>query len=162
MAFLLRLFERERAARARGVAARGATGAAREEHTIVAQNAARWGAFAQMLAEAQTHGLRSMSESAVSDFVAQYRELTADLARLRTASRGRDSDALFYVSRLVGAGHNLLYQQRPLSMRSVWPYFSVSVPREVRRSALAILGAAALLFLPMLVTYGIVVAAAAT
>jgi uncharacterized membrane protein SpoIIM required for sporulation len=90
--------------------------------------------------------------------VAQYRELSADLARLTTASRGRESDALFYLSRLVGAGHNLLYRQRPLSMRAVWRYVSVSVPREIRRSALSICGAAALLFVPMLISYGTVVA----
>src|SRR5690606_19941050 len=67
-------------------------------------------------------------------------------------------DALFYVSRLVGAGHNLLYRQRQLAWRSIVNFALVSMPRGLRRSALAILGAALLLFGPMLVTCGLVVA----
>ncbi len=149
---LLRLFESEQRARARGVAARGATGAAREQHAIIAGNTARWSDFARALAEAQRRGLRTMSPAEVSALVAQYREVATDLARLRTASRGRDVDALFYVSRLVGAGHNLLYRQRALSARAAWRYVSRTVPREMRRSAAYILAAAAFLFGPMAIT----------
>jgi len=88
----------------------------------------------------------------VSEFVAEYREVASDLARLRTASAGRDNDALFYVSRLVGAGHNLIYRRRAISTQDAWRFVSVSVPREVRRSWRPILFAAALLFGPALVT----------
>ncbi|MBX6333411.1 MAG: stage II sporulation protein M, partial [Gemmatimonadaceae bacterium] len=144
-------------ARARGAAARGATGAAREQHALVARNAARWSAFASRLADAQRRGLRAMSEREVSELVAQYRELTTDLARLQTAARGRDVDALFYVSRLVGAGHNLLYRQRGVSIRGAMQFLLVSVPRELRRSAVPILAAAGLLFAPMAITYRAVV-----
>jgi len=153
---LMRLFEREREARARGVAARGATGAAREQHAIVARGAARWNAFAMRLADAQRRGLRGLSEDEVSEFVASYREVATDLARLRTASGGRLNDALFYVSRLVGAGHNLVYRQRALSMGNAWRFFTVSVPREVRRSWRPILLAALLLFGPMAATAAVV------
>lgn len=164
LASLLALHEREKAARAAGAAPRGATGAERERNAIVARGAGRWSAFATALADAQRRGLRAMSEKEVSDFVASYREVATDLARLRTASRASDGgpalggDALFYVSRLVGAGHNLLYRQRQLSWRSISNFLFVSMPRELRRSALPILGAAALLFGPMAVTYGAVTA----
>jgi uncharacterized membrane protein SpoIIM required for sporulation len=151
------LFEKERAARARGVAARGATGAARERHAIVARNAERWSAFASKLAEAQRAGLRSMSENDVSAFVASYREVATDLARLRTASAGKDTDALFYVSRLVGAGHNLIYRQRRLSTQNAARYLFVTVPREVRRSWRPIFLAAFLFFAPMAATAIIVI-----
>lgn len=153
---LMQLFERERDARSRGVAARGATGAAREQHAIVARGAGRWSAFAGRLAEAQRHGLRAMTEQEVSAFVGEYREVATDLARLRTASAGRDNDALFYVSRLVGAGHNLIYRQRAVSAQNAWRYVTVSVPREVRRSWRPILLAALLLFGPTAVTAVIV------
>ena len=156
-AALRQLYERERAARASGVAARGATGAAREQHSIVARGAGRWSAFAAALREAQRTGLRHMTEQQVSDFVARYRVLATDLARLKTASHGRDSDALFYLSRLVAAGHNLLYRQRPLTGQAIGRFLFADVPREVRRSALPILGAAACLFLPTAATYAIVV-----
>jgi uncharacterized membrane protein SpoIIM required for sporulation/uncharacterized RDD family membrane protein YckC len=164
LASLLALHEREKAARAAGAAPRGATGAERERNAIVARGAERWSGFAKMLAEAQKRGLRSMSGKEVSDLVASYREVATDLARLRTASRAAHdstaigSDALFYVSRLVGAGHNLLYRQRQLSWRIIANFFLVSMPRELRRSAIPILGAAILLFGPMAVTYGAVVA----
>jgi len=156
LAQLSALFETERAARARGLAARGATGAAREQHAIVALGAKRWSAFARTLADARARGLRSLTPDEVSLFVAGYREVASDLARLKTAAHGRDSDAQFYLSRLVGAAHNLLYRQRPLSLRSIWLFLSVRVPREIRRSAGAILFAAALLFGPMVATFVVV------
>jgi uncharacterized membrane protein SpoIIM required for sporulation/uncharacterized RDD family membrane protein YckC len=164
VAALIALHEREKAARAAGAVPRGATGAERARNAIVARGAERWSAFATALADAQRRGLRAMTEKEVSDFVASYREVATDLARLRTATRAPDgapglgSDALFYVSRLVGAGHNLLYRQRQLSWRSISNFLFVSMPRELRRSALPILGAAVLLFGPMAVTYGAVVA----
>ncbi|MEP6692543.1 MAG: stage II sporulation protein M [Gemmatimonadaceae bacterium] len=157
VARLSRLFDSERDARARGVAAKGSVGAAREQHLIVARNASRWGDFAALLAVAQRRGLRKMSESEVSDFVARYREVATDLARLQTATRGADTDALFYVSRLVGAGHNLLYRQRRVPISSVWRYMTVTVPAEMRRSALPILAAALSFFGPAAAAYVAVV-----
>ncbi|MDQ6828232.1 MAG: stage II sporulation protein M [Gemmatimonadota bacterium] len=158
LARLAQLYESERAARARGVAAKGTQGAAREQHLIVARGAARWSAFAALLADAQNRGLRALSEKEVSVFVAEYRELATDLARLKTASRGREPDALFYVSRLVGAGHNLLYRQRRLPMKAIWRYMAFTVPFEIRRSVLPILAAAFALFAPAFVAYRAIVA----
>ncbi|MDB4910031.1 MAG: protein of unknown function transrane, partial [Gemmatimonadetes bacterium] len=153
MAQLLRLFETESDARARGLPSPGAKGAARERHAIVAINAGRWQDFSSALAAAQKKGLRAMSPEDVSHLVSLYREVSTDLARLRTASESEDQDAIFYVSRLLGAGHNFLYRQRALSARDVWRYLSVSVPREVRHSALYILAGAVFLFAPMALTY---------
>ncbi|MDQ6887024.1 MAG: stage II sporulation protein M [Gemmatimonadota bacterium] len=150
---LLELFDSEREARGRGMAARGESGAAREQHAIVALGAERWSGFARSLADAQRRGLGHMGEDDARAFVASYRELTSDLARLRTAARGRDIDALFYLSRLVAAGHNLLYRRKPLSMATAGRYLAVNVPREIRRSWRPILLASALLFGPGIVTY---------
>ncbi|HJU65543.1 MAG TPA: RDD family protein, partial [Gemmatimonadaceae bacterium] len=153
LARLLRLAEGERRARAHGAAGRGETGAAREQHAIVAHGAMRWSAFARALADAQRRGLSRMSEHELSAFVAQYRELSTDLARLRTAARGRDVDALFYVNRLVGAGHNLLYRQKPVAWKTLGRFLWVTIPTEIRRSAPTILLAAVCLFVPMAVTF---------
>ena len=150
---LLRLFETESDARARGLPSPGAKGAARERHAIVAINAGRWQDFSTALAAARKKGLRAMSAEEVSHLVSLYREVSTDLARLRTASDSEDQDAIFYVSRLLGAGHNFLYRQRGLSARDVWRFLSVSVPREVRRSAPYILAGAFFLFGPMAITY---------
>lgn len=157
MAQLLRLFETESDARARGLPSPGAKGAARERHAIVALNAGRWRDFSSALATAQSRGLRAMSPEEVSHLVSLYREVSTDLARLRTASESEDQDAIFYVSRLLGAGHNFLYRQHGLSARDVWRYVSISVPREVRRSASFILASAFFLFVPMAITFGTLV-----
>jgi uncharacterized RDD family membrane protein YckC len=156
-AFLIALFESERAARARGAAAPSDTGAAREQHALVAEGAPRWREFAGRLTRAQQRGLAALPEQEVSDFAARYRELTTDLARLTTASRGREVDALLYLNRLVAAGHNLLYRERPVAARSVWRYLTRVVPDEVRRSAWPIGLAALLMFGPAVVAYVAVV-----
>ena len=156
-AMLLRLHEHEVAARARGSAARSDTGAAREQHAIVAAGSERWRAFATRLADVQRRGgLQSLPEHEVSEFVAHYRELTTDLARLTTAARGREIDALFYLSRLVAGGHNLLYRQRALVAGSVFEYVARTIPREIRRSARPILLAGLLFFGPMAAMWAVI------
>ncbi|HEV2643422.1 MAG TPA: stage II sporulation protein M, partial [Candidatus Elarobacter sp.] len=77
--------------------------------------------------------------------------------RLQTATRGRSSDALFYVSRLVARGHNLLYRQRGQTLREIGSYVTTTVPGEVRHSWRQIALAAALLFLPAIASYTAVV-----
>jgi len=146
---LVALHAAERAARAGGAAPLGAKGAARERHAIVATRSPRWNAFATRLADAQRRGLASLGEAGVREFVADYRELAADLARLQTASRGTARPEVFHLSRLVAGAHNLLYQGRSLSLLDVVRYLTVAVPGEIRRSWRPILLAAAMLFLPM-------------
>lgn len=142
------LYNAERAARAAGAAARQDTGAARERHAIVARESKRWAGFAAKLVDAQNKGLKNLSEEEVREFVAEYRDLAADLARLRTAAKGSDVDAVFYLNRLVAGAHNLLYRRRSLTPVDIGRYMFVDVPREIRASALPILLAAALLFGP--------------
>jgi len=157
VAGLIRLYESERDARASGVAGRSDTGARREQHAIVALGLKRWNDFARALDDAQRTGLRAMKPEDVSQLVAQYREITTDLARLQTAARGRSSDALFYLSRLVARGHNLLYGAERQSLRGVTRYMTRTVPREVRRSWRQIALAASFLFGPAIVSYAVVV-----
>jgi uncharacterized membrane protein SpoIIM required for sporulation/uncharacterized RDD family membrane protein YckC len=147
-AFVVQLFERERSARSRGVAAHAATGAGRAHHAIVAEGAARWSDFAKRLERARAMGLRHMPEDEVSEFVGRYRELATDLARLQTAAGGRDLDTVFYLSRLVAGGHNLLYRGTPVGWAAVWRYLGVTVPRELRRSWRPIALSAFLIFAP--------------
>lgn len=154
---LARLHAAERAARARGVAHRSDTGAARERHAIVAAGSPRWATFAARLARAQTGGLGAMTEEDARDFVREYRELTGDLARLRTATRGGDEGEVFYLNRLAAGAHNLLYRRRTIAWREIINFMFVAVPREIRASAAPILLAAALLFGPMAIAYTAVV-----
>jgi uncharacterized membrane protein SpoIIM required for sporulation/uncharacterized RDD family membrane protein YckC len=154
---LARLFTSERAARARGLAARTDTGAARERHAIIAAGSRRWASFGARLGRAQKRGLASLGEEGVREFVRDYRELTADLARLRTAARGREAGEVFYLNRLASGAHNLIYRRRTISPRQVVDFFFVDVPREIRASATPILLAAALFFGPAAIAYAAVV-----
>jgi uncharacterized membrane protein SpoIIM required for sporulation/uncharacterized RDD family membrane protein YckC len=157
LARLVRLYESERAARARGVAARRERGAARERHVIVATRSPRWNAFAAQLAEAQGGGLRALGEDGVRAFVAEYRDLASDLARLQTATQGREAPELFYLSRLLAGAHNLLYRGRAIGLPDILRVLALEAPREVRRSWRPILLATALLFGPLLIAYRAVV-----
>ena len=61
----------------------------------------RWNDFASAMDAAYARGLARMRPDEVSALVGQYREIATDLARLQTATRGRNTDAKFYLSRLV-------------------------------------------------------------
>lgn len=151
---LLVLHHRERHARASGAITVRAAGAARERHAIVATRSPRWAAFASRLAEAQRRGLRSLGEQGVREFVAEYRDLAADLARMQTATRGASTQPeVFYLSRLMAGAHNLLYRDRSLTVVQVLRYIFVEVPAEILRSWRPIAIAAALLFGPMAIAW---------
>ncbi|MFN2564147.1 MAG: stage II sporulation protein M [Gemmatimonadaceae bacterium] len=150
---LVRLYDAERQARATGAAVLRATGAARERHAIIATRSPRWIGFAARLAQAQRQGLRSLGETGVRDFVADYRDLTADLAGLRTAARGAESEEVFYLSRLVAGAHNLLYRGRSVTVLDALRLLFVDAPREVRRSAVPIGLATLLFFGPAAIAY---------
>jgi uncharacterized membrane protein SpoIIM required for sporulation len=146
MEALRALLAREREARAHGAGAAGETGAARERYALLLEGEPRWRRFSAHLAEAQRHGLERMGAAGVASFVAEYRAVATDLARLSTAARGRELGALFRLSRLVAGGHNLLYRQERLKWRAMHRYVFVTVPAELRRSRLPIIAAALLFF----------------
>ena len=154
---LFELYADERQARASGAVVGRETGAARERHAIVASGTPRWSSFAARLDQAQRRGLGSLGEDGVRAFVAEYRDLAADLARLQTAARGRERDEVFYLSRLMAGAHNLLYRGRALTFKDVWRTFAIEAPREVRRSLRPIALAALLLFGPAIIAYTAVV-----
>jgi uncharacterized membrane protein SpoIIM required for sporulation len=94
--------------------------------------------------------------------VREYRDLAADLARLRTAARGDEREEIFYLSRLMAGAHNLLYRGRALAVRDVLRALAVDLPAEVVRSWRPIALAAALLFGPAAIAYVAVVRDPAT
>ena len=153
IARLARLRDMEHHARASGATVFRAAGAARERHAIIATRSPRWIDFAARLTHAQRRGLRSLGEGGVRDFVADYRDLSGDLARLQTAARAGETEEVFYLSRLVAGAHNLLYRGRSLTLLDTLRMLMVDAPREVRRSALPIAIAAGLFFGPAVIAY---------
>ena len=125
-----------------------AGGTRREEWALVAEGRPRWDTFATELTNTRRRGLNSLSEDEVTAFVESYREVATDLARLRTADRGRGGDAVFSLSRLVSAGHNLLYRRPSQGVERVVRFIARDVPREIRRSWRHVAVATALVFVP--------------
>lgn len=150
---LSRLLASERLARQRGVASRGATGASRERYAIVTTRSPRWIAFSATLSKAQRRGLAAFNEAQVREFVEEYRALSADLARLRTATRGASSDELFYLGRLVTGAHNLIYRDRRNTFQEILRFIAIDVPTEVRRSVVPIALGAAFMFGPAAIAW---------
>jgi uncharacterized RDD family membrane protein YckC/uncharacterized membrane protein SpoIIM required for sporulation len=68
----------------------------------------RWEEFERLARRAAERGLDSFSAAELPDFAARYREVAADLARLRTY--GGDPRTVAQVERLAAAGHNALYR----------------------------------------------------
>ena len=128
------------------------TGARREEWALVAEGRPRWEAFANELTQTRRRGLDALAEHEVTAFVESYREVATDLARLRTADRGRGGDAVFTLSRLVSSGHNLLYRRPSQGLARIGTFLAIEIPRELRRSWRHILVASALLFVPAIGT----------
>jgi uncharacterized membrane protein SpoIIM required for sporulation/uncharacterized RDD family membrane protein YckC len=156
-AALGRLHTAERLAREQGLAARQAAGASRERYAIVATGSPRWIAFGAKLGDVQRRGLRALGEDGVREFVSEYRALSVDLARLRTAAQGQASEDLFYLGRLVAGAHNALYRDRRSDARDVLRFLAIDVPAEIRRSYVPIMLAAVMLFGPATIAYTAVV-----
>ena len=148
VAALRMLHQRELQARRTLRPTSSATGTRREEWAVVADGRSRWEAFAGELTSTRQRGLQSLTEDEVTAFVEAYREVATDLARLRTADRGRGSDAVFSLSRLVSAGHNLLYRRPSQGIERVGRFIAVDVPREIRHSWRHVVVATALVFVP--------------
>lgn len=152
VAALQRLHQHELRARQRARPSSSSGGARREEWALIADGRPRWDAFAAEIAGVRRRGLHTLREEQVTAFVEAYREVATDLARLRTADRGRGGDAVFTLSRLVSAGHNLLYRRPTQGLERVARFVAVDVPREVRRSWRHVAVAGALLFVPAIGT----------
>ncbi|MGQ0640186.1 MAG: stage II sporulation protein M, partial [Gemmatimonadaceae bacterium] len=150
---LLALYDEERHARAHGAVAIRETGAARERNAIVAAGSKTWSAFASLIQGAQRGGLKRLPEHEVRQFVESYRDASNDLARLQTASRGRQDAEVFFLSRLVAAAHNLLYRGAALTLGAALRALAVQGPREVRRAWRPILLAALVFFGPATIAH---------
>jgi uncharacterized membrane protein SpoIIM required for sporulation/uncharacterized RDD family membrane protein YckC len=110
-----------------------------------------WDEYRVLVERAQRRGLARLTESEVSRFAALYREVAADLARARTYG---GSEALTYsLERWVGAGHNLLYRPVGRSWRTFRAWAAGGFPLLVRQRWRPIALAAALLYLPTLLTF---------
>lgn len=104
---------------------------------LVARKSARWDEFQRQAERASRQGLDSFAAAELPDYAARYREVAADLARVRTYRAPAAVQAR--LERLVAAGHNTLYRDQRQTLRSIWVFLARECPAgiiEARRAVL--------------------------
>ena len=96
---------------------------------LAARQHDRWEEFAALAGRASSRGLESLAPGELPDFAARYREIAADLARLRTYHA--PPDIIRRVERLVAAGHNALYRGESQGLGSIWRVLAQECPGAV-------------------------------
>jgi uncharacterized membrane protein SpoIIM required for sporulation/uncharacterized RDD family membrane protein YckC len=96
---------------------------------LVARKDARWREFEALAGRAARHGLTSLGGDGLPDFAARYREVAADLARVRTY--GADPMVRARLERIVATGHNLLYRAERRSLADLWRFVAAGAPAAV-------------------------------
>ena len=96
---------------------------------LAARQDERWREFQQLATRVSARGLDSLKAAELPDFAARYREIAADLARLRTYRA--DPATVRRVERLVAAGHNALYRDRERGLGRFWRLVARECPAAV-------------------------------
>ena len=129
LAFLRQLHDDERERRAAG---RGGTAGEMAALRLAARQEERWRRFGELADLATRRGLDSFSADQLPDFAARYREVAADLARLRTYHA--PAPLLARIERLAAAGHNALYRHGERPWTRIGPILLRDAPAAIVRS----------------------------
>jgi uncharacterized RDD family membrane protein YckC/uncharacterized membrane protein SpoIIM required for sporulation len=127
LSLLARLHADEAARRQGHMASRG--GAAGLGDQLAARQSERWREFQRLATRVSRHGLDSLAAEELPDFAARYREVAADLARLRTYRA--DPATIRRVEQLVAAGHNALYRDAERGFGRFWRIVARECPAAV-------------------------------
>jgi len=134
-----------------GVGTTGARGRAAVVERLVSRKGARWDEFDVIAKRATSRGLDDLEARELPDFAARYREVAADLARVRTY--GADARTRLRLERLVATGHNLLYRDDRKTWTRVGRFVAVECPAAVVSAWRLVLLAALAFTLPALGGY---------
>jgi uncharacterized membrane protein SpoIIM required for sporulation/uncharacterized RDD family membrane protein YckC len=99
---------------------------------LVARKSARWGEFQGMAERVSKGGLDVLTAEELPDFARRYREVAADLARVRTY--GADPSVRTRLERLVAAGHGALYHQERHTWARMWQFVARECPAAIIES----------------------------
>lgn len=138
------LYEEERARQS------VASGTQAQAVQLVRAQSGAWRRCQELVDKASAHGLGALDEAELQEFTGLYREVSADLARADTY--GGSLRLRFHLERLVGAAHNLFYQERTEGF-SVVDWVRYGFPRVLRRHGTYVVFAAGLLFAPAVLSY---------
>jgi len=113
-----------------------------------------WNRLEDLLARGGAGHLNALAPAQVLTMAALYRRAIADLAR---AQRDWPDEPVHrYLNGLVGRGHGVVYRRGGRVWRRIRTFYSEVLPRTYRESWPYVVAAAALLFVPAMVAYFVV------
>ncbi|WP_417380314.1 stage II sporulation protein M [Gimesia sp.] len=124
------------------------------KHKFIQQRRPQWKKFELFLREASSRSLSKLPADKISTFSQLLREISHDLATIR--SRGWGHELTSYLNDLVARGHNLFYSAPPTNFARFYRYLAADFPRLFRANIGYFLIACLLFFLPMGVSWCVV------
>ena len=115
-----------------------------------------WNRLEDLLARAGASHLNALAPAQVLTMAALYRRATADLAR---AQRDWPREPVHsYLNGLVGRGHGIVYRRGGRVWRRIRDFYLELLPRTYREAWPYLLASAALLFVPAIVSFFVILA----
>jgi uncharacterized membrane protein SpoIIM required for sporulation len=115
-----------------------------------------WNRLEDLLARAGGGRLNGLAPAQVLTMAALYRRATADLARAQRDWPGEPVHR--YLNGLVARGHGIVYRRGGAVWRRIRDFYTETLPSTYRAAAPYLLAAAALMFVPAIVSYFVVLA----
>ena len=123
---------------------------------FVARRAYDWNRLEDLIARAGGGRLNGLSPAQVLTMAALYRRATADLA---LAQRDwPDEPVQRYLNGLVARGHGIVYRRGGRAWQRIKTFYVETLPRTYREAWPYVLASAALLFVPALISFVVVIA----
>ena len=123
---------------------------------FVASRREDWNHLEDLIARAGTGRLNPLRPGEVLTMAALYRRTTADLAR---AQRDWPDEPVHrYLNGLVARGHGIVYRRGGNVLSRIREFYVETLPRTYRESWRYLVAAAALLFVPAIVAFFVVLA----
>jgi uncharacterized membrane protein SpoIIM required for sporulation len=123
---------------------------------FVARRQEDWNRLEDLIARAGAGNLNGLAPAQVLAMASLYRRATADLAR---AQRDWPDEPVHrYLNGLVARGHGVVYRPGGRILRRIRIFYTETLPRTYRESWPYVVASAALLFVPAIVSYFVVLA----
>lgn len=121
---------------------------------FIRQRRPAWIRFSRLVSRLQSGSFRTVSGDGVLEFSRLFREVTHDLAEVRSRDWGGRLES--YLNDLAAQGHNIYYRAPPGKMRALIEFLSVGYPRVFRQYQGYFFVAAAVFAIPLILTWVIV------
>jgi len=123
---------------------------------FVSRRSYDWNRLEDLIARAGSGRLNSLTPAQVLTMAALYRRTTADLAR---AQRDWPGDPVHrYLNGLVARGHGVVYRRGGKVWQRIRAFYVETLPRTYRESWPYLVTSAALLFVPAVVSFFVIIA----